>query len=74
MHQINEIFACVETLRFISDAENALQDHPARDGHASAMGYIVQLVSDRLESIGSDLDERAWQPTHELPPEQSATH
>ena len=74
MHQINEIFACVEALRLLADAETALQDHPARDGHASAMGYIAQLVSDRLETIGTDFDERSWQPTHELPTEQPATH
>jgi len=74
MHQINEVFACVETLRFISDAEHELQDHPARDGHTSAIAYIARLVADRLETIGTDMDEREWKPTRDNMPAQAATH
>jgi hypothetical protein len=75
MHQINEIFACVEALRFISDAEAALQDHPARESHASAMAYIAQLVSDRLEVVGQDMDDREWRPAVQQDRiEQTATH
>lgn len=74
MHPTNEIFCCVEALRLLADAEEGLTDHPAREGHHAAMGYIAGLVADRLETIGTDFDERDWKPTHELSVVQAATH
>lgn len=75
MHQINEIFACVESLRLLADAEEGLADHPAREGHHAAMGYISGLIADRLEVIGQDMDERDWKPTLDnMPAERAATH
>ena len=74
MHPVNEIFAAVEALRLLADAEEALKDHPARDGHHAATGYLAGLVADRLETIGMDFDERDWKPTDNMPAERAATH
>jgi len=75
MEPVCELFAAVETLRFIEDTEKAMQDHPAGQGHFSAAAYIAGLVADRIERIASDMDDREWRPAASQDRiEQTATH
>ena len=75
MEPVCELFAAVEALRFVEDAERAMQDHPATQGHFSAVGYIAGLVADRIESIASRMDDAEWRPVAPQDGvEQAVTH